>query len=387
MNRIFFRFLLGLLSILFCHIQGYESAHFYRATNLFFEPRLERNYLTTLDFFFQGGSTDKARNKEHDSVPLFDLYGTHDMHELGVGVPGKDLSNPLDLILQQLSLIPSRCVTSSDACKKISKFATYSIGADFSTVEGFFSYAQNIKRGFFLHLYFPIRRLKVDCVTFCDISPTDDICPNIDNPTWQLFKDNFDDILARYNLSKDPYNKTNIGDISFLLGWTHSFQQTEVLDFVDSTFKMGVLIPSGEERCEDNIFSLPFGYNGHVGFIVSADLAFGAFDWLTLGGHFDALALASKTKSIRLKTGGAQSGIIKLAKGDAKVEQGSLWEVGAYIKFDHFVRGLSLLFGYSFVNKNRNNVTPCNVDTFNVATANSDQSLFNWKMHTVNFLL
>ncbi len=385
MNHYFRHLLILLICISVGQVWGIDNAHFYRATNLFFEPRLERDYLTTVDFFLQGGSTCKARNKEHETVPLFDIYGESDMHELGVGVPGKDLSNPLDLILQQLSLPPSRCITSSDACKIQSKFATFSIGANFSILEAIFSFAQNIKRGFFFHLYFPIRRMKVDDICFCDISPTDDICPNINTPIWQIFKENFDAILSRYCLSKDCYSKTNLGDVSFDIGWTHSFQKTEVLDFVDTTFKFGVIIPSGEKRCEDQIFSIPFGYNVHVGVTISADLAFGAFDWLSLGSHFDAMVFADKTKDIRLKTGEAQSGIIKLAKGCAKIERGSQWEVGTYIKFDHFVRGLSLLFGYSFVSKNRDNVTPQDTDKFNVSVANSDHMLFGYKMHTINF--
>ena len=134
-------------------LQGIDNAHFYRANNMFFEPRLNRDYLTTIDFFFQGGSTDKARNCEHQTVPLFDIYGKHDMHELAIGVPCKDLTNPLDLIIQQLSLLPSRCVTSQDGCKKISQFATFSIDADFSILEGIISIAQNIKQGFFFYLY------------------------------------------------------------------------------------------------------------------------------------------------------------------------------------------------------------------------------------------
>ncbi len=368
-------------------LSAYDNAHFYRATNLFFEPRLEKDYLTTFDFFVQGGSSKTARNKEHDSVPLLDIYGTHDMHELAIGVPCKDLSNPLDLIITQLSLIPSRCETSTDACKKLSKFATFSIGGEFSTFEAVLSFVQNIKRGFFVQLYFPIRRLKISNICLCDISPTDDACPNINTPIWQIFKNNFDAILARYDLSKAPVSKTSLGDITLLLGWTHSFQQTEVLDFVDTTFKFGVLIPSGDERCEDQVFSLPTGYDGHIAAVIDIDFAFGAFDWLTLGSHLDVLVFGNKTKCVRLKTGEHQSGWFKLAKGEAKREKGALWQVGAYIKADHVIRGLSLIFGYSFANKNRDELTPCDTEKFCPSIVNSDQMLFGWKMHTINIWL
>ncbi len=366
---------------------GYDNAHFYRATNLFFEPRIERDYLTTLDFFIETGSTKKAWDRNHDSVCLLDVYGVHDMHELAIGVPGKDLSNPLDMIITQLSLLPSRCTTSADACKTVSQFATYSISGKFGIIEGIISIVQNIKRGFFFHLHFPIRRLKTNNICFCDISPTDGACPDVNTPIWQAFKNNFDAILSRYDLRRDAICKTSIGDITVLLGWTHSFKEPAVLDFVDTTFKVGALIPSGEQRCENQIFSLPFGYDGHIAAAISADFAFGAFDWFSLGGHFDTLVFGNKTKCIRLKTGQYQSGMIKLAKGEAKREKGTIWQVGAYLKADHFARGLSLLFGYSFVSKGRDEVTPCDTEKFSPSVASSDEMLLGWKMHTINLWL
>ena len=357
----------------------------FTAPQIFFEPRLDRDYLTTVELFFQGGSTNKARNQEHETVPLFDLWGKSNMHELGIGVPCKDLTNVFDLIIQQLSLIPSRCMTTQDACKKQLEFATYSINADFGLLEAYISIAQNLKRGFFFHLYFPIRRFKVDNICIKDCSPTDAICPNASTPIWQAFKDNFCNILARYDLKAAPYTQSSIGDISFLLGWTHSFQQTEVLDFVDTTIKFGMLIPSGERRNIDNIFGLPFGYDKHFGAIISADIAFGVLNWLTLGGHFDTLVFGDKTQCVRLKTGQFQSGIIQLAKAEANTEEGTIWEVGTYIKFDHFIRGLSMLGGYTFVNKGRDEVTPCDSEKFSVCIANSDERLFGYKMHTLHF--
>lgn len=368
-------------------LSAYDNAHFYRATNLFFEPRIERDYLTSADLFLQAGSTKCARNKCNDTVPLLDVYGTADMHELAIGVPCKDLSNPYDMIITQLSLIPSRCQTGIDADKIQKKFANFSISGEFSIFEGYFSFAQNLVRGFYFHLIFPIRRLDIDNICFCDISPTDDACPNINTPIWQTFKDNIDAILERYCLSRCAVSDTNIGDMTAYLGWTHSFQNTEVLDFVDTTIKVGVIIPSGQQKNEDQVFSLPFGYDGHVGVVIDGDFAFGAFDWFTLGAHFETIVFADKTKPIRLKTGQYQSGWIKLAKAESKREKGVLWQVGTYLKADHFVRGLSLLFGYSYTQKNDDELTPCDAELYCPSIVNSDEALFGWKMHTLNFWL
>ncbi len=381
------RALYGMILISTSLILTYDNAHFYRATNLFFEPRIDRNYMSTFDLFLQAGSTHKGWDKNHHKVPLFDIYGTNNMHELGVGVPDKDLTNPLDLILTQLSLTPSRCTTSLDSCKTVHEFATYSICGEFSILEAIISIIQNWKHGFFFHLHMPFRRLKVSNLTFCDISPTDNVCPNINTPIWQTFKNNLDSILSRYGLSRAAYCDTTIGDMTALVGWTHSFQKTEVLDFVDTTFKLGIVIPSGDEKNENYVFSIPSGYNKHLGVVIDADFAFGAFDWFTLGGHFNALVFADKTRTVRMKTGLYQSGFIKLAKDKANEENGTMWQAGAYIKADHFVQGLSLLFGYSYVSKNRDILTPCDSEKYPPSTVNTDEMLFDWNMHTINFWL
>ncbi len=369
-------------------LYAYDNAHFYRATNLFHEPRFERKLLTTFDVSVGYGSTSKARNKNGKTVPLLNIYGNHNMNELGIGVPNKNLSNVEDVILKQLALTPSRNSPSNDvcsACPTCNEFATYSIYGDFHITEALFSYIQNAAKGFFVQVYLPVRQLKIDDICFKDCSPTDEICPNINTPIWQAFKCKFDDILCKYDLSKEAFKKTGIGDLSLLLGWTYNYQDTEVLDFVDVTFRFGLLAPTGAKKDEDKIFSLPLGYNGHVGIPLSGDFSVGLYEWLTIWAHIDAIFFADVTRNIRMKTGLYQSGLIKLAKGKAKIDRGSLWNAGIFIKADHIYRGLSFLFGYIFSKQNSIDISPCD-DCFSSAIANSDEMLKGWKMHTLNFL-
>lgn len=357
-------------------MHAYDNVHFYRATNLFPEPRLSKDFLSTFDFSAAVGFTRTSLNSDGKEVPLFDLWGPNNMHELGINVPCKDLTNPLDLILQQLSLTPSR------DC-----FATFSIGGRFTVIEAIASYIQNFKRGIFIHFYLPIRHFEFKDIRFCDLSPTCG-CPNINTPIWQSFLNNFDAILARYFLSRTPHTETGVGDLTIFLGWTHNYQDTTLLDFVDLTIKAGLLVPTGKKQNVNNIFSLPTGYNGHIGFDLSTDFAMGAFEWLTIGLHADGLIFADKTRFVRIKTAAAQSGIIKLAKAVAKVELGSIWHIGAYLKADHFVRGLSFLLGYSFAHKTNDEIKiPCSECFFNPSVANTDEMLQSYTMHTLHYFL
>lgn len=355
---------------------AYDNPHFYRATNFFLEPRIEHDWLSSWDIFVAGGSADTARDCNHCTVPLLDLFGTHNMHELGVNVPDKDLSDPLDVILKDLENTVARC-----------NFATFSLCGEFKLIEAYIAYAQNFKRGFFAQFILPIRRFDINCIRFNDLSPCDDACPNIETPIWQTFLANFDAILHKYDLSRKPFCETGIGDLAILAGWTHNYQETDVLDFVDFTVKLGVLVPTSKERDENKIFALPFGYNGHIGIPIAIDLAFGAYEWLNIGLHFDVIGFTNKTRCMRVKTAPCQSGLIKLAKAEVKVDKGSLWTAGTYLKADHFTLGFSLLFGYSFVNKKSDQLTPCNCILFCTPILNDDEMLKGFKMHTLHFAL
>ena len=356
---------------------SYDNEHFYRATNLFFEPRFAKKSLSSFDATIGYGSADESRPKgsscECNDTCLLDRCGLHNMHEIGVGVPGKNLANPLDLLITNLALEPAR-----------DQFATFSIGGKFKITELNLSWMHNFTDHFFVHVHLPIRRLSVDTICFKDLSPTGDPTPNINSPIWQAFLTSFDAILKRYDLNKDPYKETAFGDLTAFLGWTYNFQDTQVLDFVDTTLRIGVIAPTGKTQNPDKIFALPHGHNDHIGVVFSADASFGACEWITLGAHIDATVFAKKTHCIRMKTGLQQSGLIYLAKGTARVDRGNHLVAGTYFKADHFARGLSGTIGYTFARKSSDKITPCDTKTFCPSIVNSNECLHNWKMHTLH---
>lgn len=351
-----------------------DNPHFYRATNFFGETRFEKPRLSTFDFYVSGGSTSRAFNKKGNSVPLFDLYGPNNMQLLGVGVPCKDLSNNADIILEELALIPAR------DC-----FAHLSFEGDFHLTEFNGFWIQNLKRGFFLQLHVPVRKVEINDISYCDLSPTDCESPNACEQIWQSFLNDFENILNTYCLCCDRVDKHGLGDISFQIGWALNYQETDVLDFVDFTIKTGVLFSTSKKLDYRNIYDIvPLGYNGHSGIPFSLDAAIGTYDWLTIGGRLGALFFFDDCQDLRMKTDINQSGIIKLAKGRAKVHKGTIWEAGAFLKADHFFRGLSCLFGYSFVAEQDSEICPQDCDTFSTTIVNSDEMFKRWQMHTIH---
>lgn len=354
-----------------------DNPHFYRALNFFAEPRFERNGLTTFDATFGAGHTHTGFNCKSDKVSVLDNWGTHDMRLLGVGVPCKDPNNPLDLILIELSKQNENC-----------GFAHLGICSEFKMLEGNFFFDQNFGCGIFFEAHIPVRRFEFKDICFRDLSPRNEECfgcPNIDTPIWQTFLQHFDEILDRWCLCCTPMNKEwGIGDTSLLLGWTSNYQDTEVLDFVDMTFKLGALAPTGKKKNQNQIFSLPFGYDGHWAFQGIGKVAIGLYDWLTMGGQIEVMYFFKKTRSIRIQTAPCQSALIKLTRAEAKVQPGTIWDATVYAKADHFIGGFSTLVGYSFASKNDDTLNSSWCQTFDTCIANEDPYLQSWKMHTLH---
>ncbi len=374
MNRIYVSRLLALVLFIFPTIQHcYDNPHFYRATNFFPEPRLEKDWLFSFDATFGGGRTKHGSNDHRHTVPLLDTFGTTRAQDIGIGVPNKTVANPLDLILIELSRVPGR-----------STFGTFSVAGKFSILELNMQLYQNFCRGFFFNAHLPVRRFSTTDAVFTDLSPNDDIYPNKNTFIWQQFVGSFNAILQRYGLTSNNVTQTGVGDLTLYLGWTSNYQESEVLDFIDITFKMGILAPTGKAKNKTELLSLPFGYNKHWGFPLSAACSLGTCDWITIGGYGEVIFFLPRTQTIRMKTSSRQQGIIKLATGEAKVHEGIVWHAGGYFKADHVVCGLSCGFGYSFASQNRTNLDAQQPIVFPYAIINNDEELRGFQMQVVH---
>jgi len=375
-------YLFVFLTIFFAKVaQSYDNAHFYRAPLFYGEPRFDKDFLASFDFKIFGGTTSKAIAGCCNDICLLDIYGYHNMQYLGKNVPGKDLSKPSDLILHQLEQIPSR-----------GNFGILSFAGRFRTFETLFNYQQNFTRGFFASVFVPLRSLEISCIRSKDISCNiDEICSLVPCPEseaantyWQAFLNLFPDIMKRYGLVVGDFKERGLGDVSLALGYTINYEDADFLDFIDATIRFGVTLPTSKQRCEDHVFSLPLGYNGHTGIFGVFDVAFGLYDWATLGMHFDATWFNKRCKNLRVKTACEQSGLIKLAKENAQVRRGTMFNGGMHFKADHFIGGFSLIVGYSYSTKQKDELDCFRSPCIDCNIANSDCALQKWTMHTMH---
>lgn len=344
-----------------------DNSHFYRASFFNGEPRLEKPWLFTGELAITGGNTTCARNSSGKKVPLLDLFGKQKLQFLGENVPGLDPQNSLDAILLALHNNPTS-----------QKFGRLSLSARFDIFEQILAVYQNLCSGFFLHAYVPMRKISVTGFRWRDCTPLAE-----QTIAWQTLLQSLDAILARYDMCIRSFSKTAMGDLTLLAGWTLNYEDTDYLDFIDATIQTGVLFPTGKNKSLHNVLDMPSGYDGHYALPIMLDASIGLYEWLTLGIHGDSLIFFNRTAIRHLKTSRKTNGFIQLAQAPTRIHSGALCNAAVYLKADHFLKGLSLLLGYTYSNKKRDTLRPC-IPGFNETIINSDSLLFGWRMHTLN---
>lgn len=369
------------LSLLLCSASvsyGMDNFHFYRPPFFginFGEPRLVEPLLTSLDISVGYGGTKKALGDCcNNHTGLLNFHGPFNMHLLGSNVPGKNPTSQEDIALVELARTVGRdCF-----------FGYLEYCGKFKIIETQILFTQNFRHGLFTQIGLPIRYMALSNVCFKDLTPSTCPCPNTDTRTWQTFLELYDKILAHYDLCAGNFKKTCIGDLSWQIGWGCNYQDMRVLDYVDVDFKLGMLFPTGKKQNINQAFDIASGYNGHLGFGGSFDIAVGVYNWLTFGGYSGAIAFTDQTREVRMKTDIRQNGFIKLARGCATVDKGTIWYAGAFGKLDHIAAGFSLLAGYTFSAQQRDRLNPENTNLFDPNAANCDSTLDGWDMHTLH---
>lgn len=366
-----------------CHaIHVFNNPTFYQANYFFGEPQFEKPCLTAIDFLVYGGSTSCARNKFGNKVCLLSLYGPEHMASLANNLPAKNGSVAYDL-LKTLNALPP-----------LNGFAQLAFSGSVSVLNTVALVTQNLDKGFFVQVHVPCVQLHVHNLFHHDASCTTQVSPE-HQLAWAQVLQNISNILSDYKLEQTRTQGLQLGDVSLYVGWAHNYQDTERIDYIDTTAKLGVVLPTSGKKNENILFDFPVGYNGFTGLSVSGDVSLGAYEWLTVGAHARGIFFIKKHRHVRMKTSIEQNGFIKLLAGQAVLAHGSIIEAGTFVKADHIIRGFSLLVGYTFTKKERGGIRSFGKDVQgNVYSEQFPQnviitdtsSLSSWDMHTLNYI-
>ena len=406
-----------------------DNLHFYRA------PRFHgfntscvwsgdqlyetRNWKTVLDVSYASGSASKSWNLCGETSPLLNINGSGNMLTLLTNVQAlPSPSNFVHILTKEIN--PSL---------QAGSFGHLSFNGKFSIDEGYIDLRQNLAAGFFIHVNLPIRNLTIKNICFEDCSPATGPF-SMQTPAWKRFKNNFDAVLADYNIKPlgVTFSHTDIGDLCILAGWEQiDEKKTDIAASLGGNLQLGILFPTSKTASALYAFALPTGYNGHWGIPLHASIMWGVTSWLRWSFRGGALFFFDTTRTMRVKTNLNQSGPIKLAQGSIKEHLGTHWYLGTDLQFYHFFKGFSLIIGYSFNRAEKSTLSsetccgiitcsgcgdssscsacppiiptasttccdPClqvtsTVNAFNNCIINGDTALCPWQMQVLHFLL
>lgn len=213
----------------------------------------------------------------------------------------KDWLSTWDIIIDGGNSDKARLCSGNSTCLSEWLCPNLSRSASFRMIDLYVTWIQNLKQGFFLLVSgLPMRSLKITSLK--------QTITAINHP----------------------------GDTRGYIGWTKTYLDTSSLDFIDFTVAFGVLFPTSNQVCSTNPLGLSTGFNHHWGGLASASVAWGMYEWLNWGIWMDGIFLAKRNFSY---------------------SPGTVWSLGTYLKADHFIKGLSLLVGYSFEQKRADRLT------------------------------
>ena len=159
--------------------------------------------------------------------------------------------------------------------------------------------------------------------------------------------------------------------------------------------KLGVTIPSSQEKDEDRAFSMPLGNDGAWGLPLGLGIDVAFVHNITLGLNAEFLILFDKSRVRRLKTREEQTEFLLLHKGVATKEHGLTWQFHLYFMLRPLTwfssagkksgdDGLWASFDYQFVRHDDDRLNPRS-NEFSFAIVNSARSLKEWTIHNLLF--
>lgn len=184
-------------------------------------------------------------------------------------------------------------------------------------------------------------------------------------------------------LSLEKWTASGLGDASLLLTWRNWFkQEKELVRGVGLFAHVGVSLPSGKERDEDQMLSMPLGADGAFGIPVGVGMRVQFVNTLQAGLCVDFVGYFDKTKVRRLKTLREQTNFFLLNKGLATRDSGLNWQFYLYLKSHHLVGGLSLKAAYQYLRHDSDKLSPRD-NKFSYDIVNSSNTLQEWHAHNV----
>lgn len=278
-----------------------------------------------------------------------------------------------------------------DGCRSHVKFLGAFRETDIN-IWGYYSFSASWFPGFLsFGFHLPVRTKHISNVTFKDLTQA---MFATDKLIAEFIKNLASEVNRLGDLGLDDCSASGIGDLIIMLDYEyHHKPENDRIQNLLLYAKFGVLIPTSEQKDEDNVFCLPVGHDGAWGFTGGLGLCIDFEKYVRGGMSVDLKYLFDKSKFRRIKTHKAQTEFLLLNKAKVTKEHGVVWQFESFLQAHNFWRGLSFKLTYQYVQHNQSKLslddddcpTTSDVDVEIMNTANSLQEarVHNLLLHAI----
>ncbi len=233
---------------------------------------------------------------------------------------------------------------------------------------------------FIINFYLPIYSMRLKNVHFADLTPQQ---TNEDIIVKEELTDQLTTRLAQFDsqLTISGWKRTGVGDFTSLVEWKRDLPQgKKYLKNVQLLGRFGVTFPIGLKKNEDEILSIPFGFDGSFGMIFGGGIQLNWFHHLRGGFEVEFWHLFGNTRNRRIKIAPEQTDFLFLAKANAFKDFGFTQVFNLYLQAYRFANGLSVAAIYQYM-KHGDDKLALGTNEFSPTLVNSAESLQEWTMH------
>lgn len=310
------------------------------------------------------GETWNCMDRNSKTKPLLNVAGPLDITRLGLGTRINPERQPVtDQYWQYNNSTHSVTFNEQPLPTPHSNDGKLDLKGKFSVQDLGFELTQNAKHGFFGQIYVPIRSVKINHISFKNKGAA--TVNDVDINTFM--HNDFNTILAEHHMHhfSTPFEKSGLSDITVSAGWQgYTNIGSQWIMNLGGSMEAGVLLPVAGKLDSHYVAAIPLGYNYSVGAFARLKGEINVLNWIGVGMYGDSILFFDQKQTLQMRTydahkstGDLQSGWLRLGKGFATLNAGSLWDCGAYIRIKPFLPGLSFFGGYSYTRQEATHVT------------------------------
>ena len=230
-------------------------------------------------------------------------------------------------------------------------------------------------------LYIPTTNRKISGLSFKD--HTNNVY--VSDRTVRAFIKNIPQKLKTYgDLSLEPETVTGFGDAVLHVDYVKDIRgiHHKVVDRASIYAGIGLMIPSGVQKDEDKLLSMPAGFDGSWGVPIKVGGWVDFKKYFQMGFDAHVLALLDRAKMRRLKTNVAQTDLFLLNKGHARKNHGLHWQAHWWAFASEFYKGFFAKASYQFVMHHGDSLFSKD-EKFKTDIINTANNLKGWYAHNL----